>query len=212
MSGLSLIMKSYPSISGKYVTGVHLTVFDKLDGSNIRAEWSRKRGFYKFGTRTRLVDETDPLFGKTPKLIMDKYAHDLERIYRKERYDRAIAFFEFWSPESFAGNHPEDLSNATVTLFDVNPYKRGIMTPSNFLALFGDLDIPRVVHQGHLVPEFVSAVKDGTLEGMTFEGVVCKYPNPKTSTAGMFKIKSNPWLDRLREHVNGDEEAFRRLA
>jgi len=45
-------MKSYPSIPGKHTNGIPLTVFDKLDGSNIRAEWSKKRGFYKFGTRT----------------------------------------------------------------------------------------------------------------------------------------------------------------
>lgn len=205
-------MKSYPTIDGKYVTGVVLTVFDKLDGSNIRAEWSKKRGFYKFGTRTRLVDETDPLFGRTPAMIQDKYGKDLERIYKENRYDRAIAFFEFWSPESFAGHHPEDLSNSTVTLFDVNPYKKGILPPRDFLKLFGHLDVPRVVHVGHLEPQFVSSVKDGTLEDMTFEGVVCKYPHAKTGNASMFKIKSNPWLDKLRDYVDGDEDAFRRLA
>ena len=205
-------MKSYPSISGKHTNGIPLTVFDKLDGSNIRAEWSKKRGFYKFGTRTRLVDETDLHFGQTPNMIMDKYGDDLAKVYRANRYDRAIAFFEFWSPESFAGSHPEDSSNSTVTLFDVNPYKKGILPPSQFLKIYGHLDIPRVIHEGHLVPEFVSAVKNGTLEGMTFEGVVCKYASPKNGNVGMFKIKSNLWLDKLREHVDGDEEAFRRLA
>jgi hypothetical protein len=205
-------MKSYPSISGKYVNGVVLTVFDKLDGSNIRAEWSKKRGFYKFGTRTRLVDETDIFFGKTPQLIQEKFGEDLAKIYTDNKYDRAIAFFEFWGPESFAGSHADDLSNNTVTLIDVCPYKKGILPPKPFIKLYGHLDIPEILHVGHLDPEVVYAIKNGTLDGMTFEGVVCKYPQAKTGHSQMFKIKSNKWLDKLREHVDGDEEAFRRLA
>jgi hypothetical protein len=74
------------------------------------------------------------------------------------------------------------------------------------------LDIPEVLHVGHLDPAVVHAIKNGTLDGMTFEGVVCKYPQKKTGHSQMFKIKSNLWLDKLREHVDGDEEAFRRLA
>ena len=49
-------MKQYPSISGKLVN-TKIYAFDKLDGSNIRGTWSKKRGFYKFGTRTQMLDE-----------------------------------------------------------------------------------------------------------------------------------------------------------
>ncbi len=187
-------------------------MFDKLDGSNIRAEWSKKRGFYKFGTRTRLVDETDIFFGKTPQLIQEKFGEDLAKIYRDNKYDRAIAFFEFHGPESFAGSHAEDLSNNTVTLIDVCPYKKGILPPKEFIKIYGHLDIPKILHEGHLDPAVVYAIKNGTLDGMTFEGVVCKYPQKKTGHSQMFKIKSNLWLDKLREYVDGDEDAFRRLA
>ena len=45
-------MKQYETIPyyGDYL-GPDIIAFDKIDGSNLRFEWSRKRGFYKFGTR-----------------------------------------------------------------------------------------------------------------------------------------------------------------
>jgi hypothetical protein len=43
-------MKTYPSIS-RDIVGQPIYAFDKLDGSNIRAEWSKKNGFHKFGSR-----------------------------------------------------------------------------------------------------------------------------------------------------------------
>lgn len=56
-------MKQYPSIdhvirSGKFY------LFDKHDGSNIRAERSKKQSFYKFGIRTRLLDPNELPFAK----------------------------------------------------------------------------------------------------------------------------------------------------
>jgi hypothetical protein len=44
-------MKQYPEIlhysRGHF--GEPVIAFEKLDGSNIRLEWQRKRGFFKFG-------------------------------------------------------------------------------------------------------------------------------------------------------------------
>lgn len=37
-------MKQYPSITTKF-SKAKTIAFDKLDGSNIRAEWSDKKGF-----------------------------------------------------------------------------------------------------------------------------------------------------------------------
>lgn len=48
-------MKAYPSITTKIDFSKSFHLFDKLDGSNIRAEWSPKKGFYKFGSRTQLL-------------------------------------------------------------------------------------------------------------------------------------------------------------
>ena len=50
-------MKSYRSIpfANKIPENETFYVFDKLDGSNIRAEWNPKKGFYKFGSRSQLL-------------------------------------------------------------------------------------------------------------------------------------------------------------
>ena len=63
-------MKTYPTI--RYFEsndlGKKIIAFNKLDGSNIRAEWNKKRGLYKFGSRTRLISESDSL-GEAISLI-----------------------------------------------------------------------------------------------------------------------------------------------
>lgn len=205
-------MKSYPSI--EYATECRLPIvaFDKLDGSNVRAEWSMKRGFHKFGTRHRLVDASDPAFGKVPGLVVNKYGQQLGQALARAGHDRAVCFFEFWGPSSFAGTH--DMSEThDVTLFDVAPLNKGILPPDDFLALVGHLDHAREVYRGPVTPEFIEQVRDGSLPGMTFEGVVCKSANDRrTKMPVMFKQKSRAWLDRLKERCAGDEEMMRRLA
>src|SRR5271166_3879848 len=149
-------MKAYPSIA-RDVVNIPIYAFDKLDGSNIRAEWSRKKGFYKFGTRTRLVDATDLMLGSAPELVTTKYERDLSDIFKKERYESAVCFFEFWGLKSFAGNHDPDEPH-NVTLFDVNPYKKGILDPGAYMDLFGHLDIARLLYRGNPNADFVNSV------------------------------------------------------
>lgn len=120
-------MKTYPTISREIVRQP-IYAFDKLDGSNIRAEWSRKRGFYKFGSRGCLVGQDNPLLGKAQSLVETKYADDLNSIFRRQRWNKAVAFFEYYGPNSFAGVH-EETDDHTVTLIDINYEKRGIMEP-----------------------------------------------------------------------------------
>lgn len=204
-------MKPYPSI--EYAAECHLPIvaFDKLDGSNVRAEWSKKRGFHKFGTRHRLVDASDPVFGKIPGLVDRKYGQGLGAALLGAGYERAVCFFEFWGPSSFAGTH--DLKeDQTVTLFDVAPFNRGILAPDDFLTLAGHLDHASVLYRGTCTEELIEQVRSSTLPGMTFEGVVCKSANDKkTKMPVMFKQKSRAWLDRLKARCAGDEDLLRRL-
>ena len=210
------IVKTYPSIA--YATESHLPIvaFDKLDGSNIRAEWTWKKGFHKFGTRNRLVDETDPLFGRAPKLVQEKYGQSLGRILFHAGYERAMCFFEFWGPSSFAGMHNLE-EQQTVTLFDIAPFKQGILEPEAYLKLVnntdhGPLDHAKVLYQGPCTPEFIEQVRNGTLPGMTFEGVVCKAKNDKkTKMPVMFKQKSRAWLDRLGTYCGDNKVLYNAL-
>jgi len=187
-------MKSYPIISYEVDGNIPIYAFDKLDGSCIRAEWTMKKGFWKFGTRRRLLD-TSEFLGKAIGLIREKYEEDLSKIFYDHKYGRVLCFFEFWGGSSFAGQHRED-EDHTVTLIDVNPFKKGILPPKVFIDLFGKLDIPNVVFYGRVNSSFVESVRESSVTNMTFEGVVCK--GMKKKRLVMFKLKSRQWVERVK--------------
>ena len=201
-------MKSYPTISTK-IKPTQIYAFDKIDGSNIRVEWSDKQGFYKFGSRTRLIDENTYMLGESVNLIMENFANDLAARFFKNRWNRAVAFFEFHGKNSFCGSHEEE--EHKLTLIDVNVYKRGMLEPEKFVDTFGDLDIPLVLHRGFVTEELIDEARDGTLEGMSFEGIVCKYKDKKNNKVGMFKVKNRAWLDRLKDRCGTNEALYRKL-
>lgn len=205
------LVKSYPSLPYGTSCSVPVVAFDKLDGSNVRAEWNRKKGWFKFGTRNRLVDETDPVFGKVPTAIVNKYGDPLARALADSGYERAMCFFEFWGPASFAGMH-DPKEEQTVTLFDVAPFQRGILMPEDFLEKFGHLDHPKVLWFGEPDEDFVFQVRESRLKDMTFEGVVCKsVSNGKTKMPIMFKQKSKAWLDKLGAYCGDNRDLYNAL-
>jgi hypothetical protein len=204
---MSVIMKSYPTIEYRINRNVTVTAFDKLDGSNIRAEWSAKNGFHKFGARTRLLDPAERPLGEAIDLINEKYSESLSKAFYDNKYGRALAFFELWGPNSFAGNHEDE--KHTVTLIDVNPYKRGILPHMEFRKLFdGYIDIPNILFTGRIGIPFIEAVRNSTLENMTFEGVVCKGVGKKGLV--MFKIKSKAWITKVKDAYGHDSELLDR--
>ena len=201
-------MKSYPSIDYQIITTIPIYAFDKLDGSNIRAEWSRKKGFWKFGTRRRLLDKTDPMLGDAPKLVKEKYEEDLSKIFYDNKWGRVLCFFEYWGENSFAGNHEED-EEQTVTLIDINPFKKGILPPAEFLKVAAGLDMAKWLYRGRVNPTLLSEVRSGKLSNMTFEGVVCK--GVKGKQLVMFKIKSRAWIEEVRRVFHGNTNRLNEL-
>lgn len=205
-------MKHYPSITKEIHHDVHIYAFDKLDGSNIRAEWNTKKGFYKYGTKNQLIDSSTKPWGKAIELLNDKYGNDLSMVFKEQKWRDVICFFELWGPNSFAGNHNFE-EELTVTLFDANPHKMGILEPREFLRFFGHLDHAPVLYEGRVSVELFDKVKQSTLPGMTFEGVVCKGPSQNNAQMPiMFKIKSKAWLDKLRAYCKGNESLFEMLS
>jgi len=200
-------MKAYPSIPAEIVHQP-IYAFDKLDGSNVRAEWSRKRGFYKFGKRNHLLDDTNPFLRETEQLVVDGYSEDLTRIFRARRWDRAVCFFEFFGPGSFAGNH-EDEPHEVVLIDVAGP--RGIVEPRDFLDMFGGLRIAEMLYRGNPSSDFLELVRTGTLDGMTFEGVVCKGKWTSPGRPLMFKVKNHAWYEKLRAKYAGDERTIQHL-
>jgi hypothetical protein len=206
-------MEQYPKIPrfGEVDHSGHvLYVFDKLDGSNVRAEWTRKGGFDKFGRRKALLDNANPFLPEARDLILAQYGDDLERVFKKARWSKVTVFFEFFGPSSRAGYHEHELHK--VVLLDVRPFKKGILPPREFLKLFGHLEHPALLHKGKLEPEVIQAVRDGTLAGMTFEGVVCKGQYiRKLGRPLMFKLKSQAWIDYVTAKFADNEKLLKEL-
>lgn len=198
-------MKSYPHILGPSKAPHDWCLgFYKYDGSNVRFEWSKKRGWYKFGTRTQLIDEKDQVFGEAIPLFMNTLSEGVEKVLR-DRYrerDNAIVFAEFFGEKSFAGVHtPGDPKQ--VVLFDVNPHKMGIIGPKEFVKNFGHLKSARVVYEGNFNNQLVEDVRQGRIEGLN-EGVVCK--GGSGHDLWMRKIKTLAYMERLKRlYVDGWE-------
>lgn len=212
-------MKDYPSIP--YVgeslpPGEFWYVFDKLDGSNIRAEWRRGKGqgAWRFGRRRGLLDDSNPFLPEAESLIRDGFCDPLEQVFRDNQWQRATAFFEFRGDQSFAGYHQNE--SHRVALLDVFVFKKGMLEPRKFLKLFGHLQIPKLLYSGQLDRQeraFIKRVMVGSVEGITSEGVVFKSGRfeRKLGRPLMFKVKTERWRERLREFVAGDEFKYKAL-
>lgn len=195
-------MKEYPSISRNF-RSFEAYVFDKLDGSNLRFEWSKKQGWNKFGTRHRLFDETDPMFAPAIPLFMESLSEPLTRLAKDSRWEKLIVFAEFCGPSSFAGYH-DAVEPKTLTVFDINPYKQGIMGPRDFLkAVAPIVPTPKFFGVMNWTRGFVDRIWEGQLEGVTFEGVIGKAGTRHELI--MAKAKSRVWIDKVKSKFSEEE-------
>lgn len=196
-------MKSYQTINYYGDNwGVPIIAFDKLDGSSMRYEYSKKRGFYKFGTRGMMIDETHDIFGFAVTIFKDKYEKELDKIFKSKDYRDILSFVcfaELIGTKSAFGQHEFGNDIFDVVLFDVDRYKKGMVPPKTFVKDFGPLGIPRVVYEGNLNKELVERVKRNEF-GLT-EGVICKgLSQTKKGAENLYycKIKTDDWFERLR--------------
>ena len=199
-------MKSYDSIEyyGDY-WGLPIVAFDKLDGSNLRFEYSHKRGFYKFGSRNVMIDETNEQFGFAIKLFKDKYEEGLTKIFKSKEYRHVLSFVcfaELIGTKSAFGQHEFGNDEFDIVLFDISQYKKGFIPPRQFIKDFGHLGIPKIVYEGNLNMEFVQRVKNNEFD--LSEGVICKgVTKTKKGQDNIYscKIKTNDWFDRMRARL-----------
>lgn len=202
-------MKKYPSIPklNSNIPNIKFHVFPKYDGSNIRAEWNYKKGFYKFGTRNELMDEKTSPFKGAISIIRNKFENDLSLLFKNKKWDSVICYFEYYGNSSFAGHH--DFHDMNVTLIDINPYKKGFLLPSDFIECTSKLDAAKSLYYGNITEELIDSIKFGKLDGMPFEGCVLKgdYNNKLV----MFKVKTQAWLDKLKDYCHNDDALFNAL-
>lgn len=210
-------MKSYPTIPHwkQGLFGEYMYAFEKLDGSNIRAEWTKKNGWCKFGSRKVLLHSEQDILYRAKDMIVEKYGEDLERIFKDDKELRKslkfVAFFEFFGKKSFAGHHVED-DEYDVVLFDVNQDRKGLIPPKEFLKKFGHLHKSELVYDGNYNMEFVQQIQHNIFEGYNFqEGVVCKgirtTKRKNTENIWMSKVKTFEWLNKVKERLG--ENAYK---
>lgn len=195
-------MLQYPSILGaaKGPIGKPCIAFYKYDGSNLRWEWSPKKGWNKFGTRRHMFDSSDLLFGQAIPIFMTTMADEI--LYRTKRIvknpERITVFTEFLGPNSFAGSHNID-DPKCLKLFDVFLFKRGFVPPTQFVDIYGDMpEAAEIVYEGNLSKQFVMDVRQG--EYPVFEGVVAKGKDFSV------KIKTDKYFEILRHKFDNWEQ------
>jgi hypothetical protein len=210
-------MKEYHSINGPS-KAPHLPCYGflKIDGSNIRCGWTRKKGWHKFGTRKRMIDHTDPVFGRAIPLFLEKFGDDLEKIFKKEKLFHGIrevvVFSEFFGSKSFAGMHFPDETQWNIVPFDVNPVGKGIISPKEFLDHFGHLKVAELVYQGNMGEQLVQDVRkenfslESSYEIKTEvpEGIICKGIQKINNCYWMCKIKTERYKAELKTRYEFD--------
>lgn len=190
-------MKAYPSIKryreDRYL-GFKGPTFAKSDGSNLRFEWSPKKGWFRFGSRRRLLTESNAEFGSAMAMFRASMAEPFERIAIDRNWTGVVVFCEFWGEHSFAGEH-ESVDRKTLTPIDVAIYKQGLMSPADFVGEFNDQFDLRYLGERTWDRYFVDAIKNSSLEGMAFEGVIGKCGQGHKRLA--IKLKSQAWIDKV---------------
>lgn len=198
-------MLSYPSIPSykQTVIGEPCIAFYKYDGSNLRWEWTPKKGWFKFGTRNHLFDGSSVPYNQAIPIFFDTMADDIVAQVRNEesrKVERIVAFTEFFGPSSFAGWH-EEKEEKELVLFDVSVYKKGFYPAKKFVEMFNQFPfMADVVYQGNMNYPFINDVRMGKYA--LNEGVVCK------GFDWSCKIKTQAFLDRLKNKYGDEWEKF----
>jgi hypothetical protein len=205
-----LIMKSYPSIQGasRAPLGRPCVAFHKYDGSNLRWEWTKKRGFHKFGARSRLFDQSDEQFGEAVGLFFSNYAEAIEKslVDGFRHLEQATVFTEFFGPSSFAGTHATN-EPKELRLFDVQIHRKGFLGHKDFLNHFGDLPFAaEVVYEGNFNRDFIERVRNGEYVPAGAEGVIAK--GGSGHQLWMAKVKTTAYIERLKTVFGVGWEAY----
>lgn len=209
-------MQEYPSIINSSKAPHKMCIaFDKLDGSNFRAKFTQNRGFDSFGTRTQMIDETTPFWGKMVDYFKNNQQPILEDLFKKDKFFRNFreitVFGEFFGENSFAGRHAEN-EQQKIVIFDVlvGHKQRKFLRPQEFIKMITPLvETPRVIYQGNLNADFIQEVRENKYD--LKEGVICKGTETSGAFAGgvwMCKIKTQQYFDKLKEQFKDNWQQY----
>jgi hypothetical protein len=214
-------MLQYHSILGikHFTLNQDCYAFYKYDGSNLRFEWSDKKGWSKFGSRTQMIDIKNPIFATGIEFFLNHIADDLlskMKSYHGKNFKnipRLTAFCEFYGKNSFAGEHLMT-DEKTLKLFDVFSFQKGFLLPQDFIDVFDNTPYSaELVYQGPLNELLIEKVRYNTLPTLLEEGVICKGDNSKLKLKAyhnvwMTKIKTFEYINKLKAKYHQDWEKY----
>lgn len=197
-------MDTYPSIP-KDFQEFRAYVFDKLDGSQIRVEYSKKKGFYKFGSKKILIDSTDLQLGPSIDLFNNTMREPLTKIFKDNKIDKGIIFLEYFGEKSLGGIHSKDDPHK-LAVIDCS-INGELMNPASLIGYFEDKVLtPKCLGIYNWTRGFVQNIKECKLDTLTpyitFEGVVGK--SGEGSKRIMAKAKTQKWINAILE-LHGQE-------
>ena len=214
---MARVRLAYPKIPGSSAAPLESCIaFKKYDGTNLHWVWERELGWYAFGMRRNRYDldelgiaefhEAHRGYTDAVQIFQSTLAQPLAELFSGHpTYDSSeiTVFTEYVGSESFAGQHKESDTKRLV-LFDV-AIGDAILPPNQFIDEFSHLDTARVVYRGKLTGKCAEDVRQGRYD--VDEGVVCK--GGKTpDTVWMVKIKTNSYMDKLKQAFQGDWEDY----
>lgn len=203
-------MKTYGSIGKDILLNEEVWIFDKPDGSNVRAYWEHKKGFTQFGSRTKIIDQSTPILSQAIDLIKAQ-EEVMTKNLTSHKFKSATCFFEFLGPSSMFGQHKEN-EQKEIQLFDIAVDKRGLLFPPKFLEVSQGIQIAPLLYHGVLTLEIIEQIKDQTFPGISLEGAIIKLNRGTPGLPYMFKVKTYKWLKLLSEYCKGDDDLFNKLA
>jgi predicted AlkP superfamily phosphohydrolase/phosphomutase len=199
------IYQSIPSINQvkeKQLNNIGYS-FYKYDGSNLRFEWDKKKGWHKFGTRHHLFDKDTELYNQSLPILYSIGDSIISNLQKQFKFDNMTCYLEFLGDSSFAGSHVLE-EQKTLKLFDVSIYRYGLIEPDKFVDIFGNEDYSaKLLYHGKLTNEYIESVKTNAnlIEGIIFKSGV-------KNNIFMTKVKTNHYLDKLKQKYGNVWESF----
>lgn len=200
-------MLEYPAIPREFREIPNAHIFDKLDGSNLRFEFTRAKGFHKYGLRHTRFGEEDRIYGYAVPKFKERYEEFLLKLFKKENWDKVTCFCEYFGPTTTAGlqTPQDDHLSKDVVIFDL-AVNDEFIGPQRFRKLLEDkVPTPKFLGIYNWTRGFIDRIWNQDLEGITFEGVIAKSKPYNSKQLLMGKAKTKQWIDLIHKRFSPEE-------
>jgi hypothetical protein len=155
-----------------------VSLYDKIDGTNLAWYWNKNKGWWKSSTRTVVFDNNDPVWGYTHELFKD--------LSITPRGNNFILYTELHGMGSFAGSHSKLFKQK---LYPIDIMIDGVWLLPSELKEFGIIPIEENVYSDALI----NNIKDNMYE--VKEGIIIR-SNKKRGIR--VKVKTDEYVKKIQ--------------